>query len=334
MFPVESKKDHDGDVDDFDRLDDTKKVLREILLLRHFNHKNIISIRDVMNVANITEFDSIYIVTDYMDTDLYRVIRSKQKISVQHRQWFMYQILEALDHIHSCGVVHRDVKPSNILVNCDCLLKICDFGLSRGGFSDRYVNMKPVVDDLTLYVVTRWYRAPELLLNSEFYDYSIDIWSCGCILAELINRRALFPGCEWVEQLKMILRVLGKPNIMEDCGHITNSDCIGFLKTMRYRPPVPFRKIVRDATGEEIDLLNQMLQFNPRKRPTARKLLDEHPYFQSIRNINLGSSPKTSPVHKFIPKTFRFPYESKELGEQALRGSFYKLSMSIDCLID
>jgi serine/threonine protein kinase len=114
-------------------------------------------------------------------------------------QYFLYQILRGLKYIHSANVLHRDLKPSNLLLNANCDLKICDFGLAR---------VTSETDFMTEYVVTRWYRAPELLLNSSDYTAAIDVWSVGCIFMELMDRKPLFPGRDHVHQLRLLMEVI------------------------------------------------------------------------------------------------------------------------------
>lgn len=113
-------------------------------------------------------------------------------------QYFLYQILRGLKYIHTASVLHRDLKPSNLLLNANCDLKICDFGLAR---------TTSETDFMTEYVVTRWYRAPELLLNSSEYTAAIDVWSVGCIFMELMDRKPLFPGRDHVHQLRLLMEV-------------------------------------------------------------------------------------------------------------------------------
>jgi mitogen-activated protein kinase 1/3 len=120
----------------FEDLVDAKRILREIKLLAFFDHENIISLLDVPRPPSKTNYNDIYIVTDLMETDLHRVIYSKQELSDEHIQYFLYQMLRGLLHIHSANVAHRDLKPSNILVNKNCDLKICDLGLGRGGIKE------------------------------------------------------------------------------------------------------------------------------------------------------------------------------------------------------
>ena len=125
--------------------------------------------------------------THLFESDLDRIVASQQRLSDQHAQYFVYQILRGLKFIHSANVLHRDLKPSNLLVNSNCDLAICDFGLARGVSAD-------TAGQLTEYVVTRWYRAPELLCESADYDAKVDVWSVGCVLGEILGRRPLFKG--------------------------------------------------------------------------------------------------------------------------------------------
>ncbi len=189
---------------------DAKRILREIKLLKHFRHHNVISILDMIPPPPtarrfIDDFNDVYIVADLMETDLHRIIYSKQPLSIQHTQYFTYQILCGLKNIHSAGVIHRDLKPSNLLINADCLLKICDFGLARGvalpGNGDDKSPESGGSMLLTEYVVTRWYRAPEIMLACNNYSEAIDIWGVGCVFAELLHRKALFPGDDYIHQV-------------------------------------------------------------------------------------------------------------------------------------
>lgn len=181
---------------------DAKRILREIKLLRHFNHENIVGILDMMppSAKVVDDFNDVYIVTDLMETDLHRIIYSKQTLSIDHVQYFVYQILRGLKYIHSANVIHRDLKPSNLLVNSNCDLKICDFGLARGISPERRDQTKSSML-LTEYVVTRWYRAPEIMLACHEYSKPVDVWSVGCIFAELILRKPYFPGDDYIDQV-------------------------------------------------------------------------------------------------------------------------------------
>lgn len=188
---------------------DAKRILREIKLLKHLRHENIVQLMDMMppNVQYLEDFKDVYLVADLMETDLHRIIYSKQKLSIDHVQYFVYQVLRGLKYIHSCRILHRDLKPSNLLVNSNCDLKICDFGLARGLHEkSSSVNGDDEEDRastmlLTEYVVTRWYRAPEIMLACHEYSYPIDVWSVGCIFAELIQRKPFFPGDDYIDQV-------------------------------------------------------------------------------------------------------------------------------------
>lgn len=140
-----------------------------------------------------------------METDLHVVIRGKILEEV-HFRYITYQILKALKYVHSAELIHRDLKPSNILLDAECNVKVADFGLAR---SLQENSDDPAV--LTEYVATRWYRAPEILLGSQCYTKAVDMWSVGCILGEMINGKAIFPGTSTLNQIERVLEVIGKP---------------------------------------------------------------------------------------------------------------------------
>jgi serine/threonine protein kinase len=211
-------------------------------------------------------------VLELMDTDLERIIASNNDLTDHHVQYFIYQVLRGLKYIHSANVIHRDLKPSNLLLNADCDLKICDFGLARGVKDDV---------DLTKYVVTRWYRAPELLCSCTDYDEKIDVWSVGCILAELLGRSPLFPGEDYIKQMDLIFGVLGTPNGREDMNFISNEKAYAYIKRLKKRPKIPFSEIYPSANPQALDLLEKMLMFNPRKRSTVDEAL-QHPYLEDL----------------------------------------------------
>ena len=142
---------------------------------------------------------------ELLETDLNRVIRSRQVLLMEHIQYFIYQVLRAFKFLHSAKIIHRDLKPSNILLNENCDLKICDFGLSRN-------LSQQLGEDLTEYVVTRYYRAPEIMLSSNEYDNKVDVWSAGCTLGEMMSGKIMFPGQHYIEQINLIINMRGTPD--------------------------------------------------------------------------------------------------------------------------
>ncbi len=286
----------------FDDLVDAKRILREVKMLHHFNHENIISLVDLIDPPPNHPFDDIYIVLDFMETDLHKIIYSKNKLTDDHIQYFLYQALRGLKYIHSAQVIHRDLKPSNLLLNGNCDLKICDFGLARGVKNGNDDN------DLTEYVVTRWYRAPEVMYSVQEYTYQIDVWALGCILAELHGRKPLFPGDDYIKQMNLIFDVIGTPT-EDDMRFISNTRALAYIKSLPTKPKVPFQRLYPHATPFALDLLDKMLVFNPNKRITVDEAL-AHPYFKDLRN------PQTETV---CPKPFDFSFENISTSKPVLQ---------------
>ena len=165
-----------------------------------------------------------------MDTDLYKIIKSNQELSDEHYKFIFYQICRAILFLHSANVIHRDLKPSNVLINEDCIIKLCDFGLSRNLRDGEQLL-------LTEYVVTRYYRAPEVMLCSHQYSKSIDIWSIGCSFAELLSKSYLFPGDNYLTQIKLIIEALGSPSD-QDIEFITNGHAKNYVLSFKNIPKV------------------------------------------------------------------------------------------------
>lgn len=257
--------------DAFEDLIDAKRILREVKLLTHFDHENVSCMRDLMNPPLEEPFNDVYMVLDLMDTDMEKIICSNNDLTDHHVQYFIYQLLRGLKYIHSANVIHRDLKPSNLLLNADCDLKICDFGLARGVKDDV---------DLTKYVVTRWYRAPELLCSCVDYTEAIDIWSVGCILAELLGRKPLWPGSDYIEQIDMILGTIGSPP-EEDFDAISNKRANEYLKKLKRKNGIPWTTTFPNANPLACDFLEKLLQWNPRKRITVNEAL-RHPYLEEL----------------------------------------------------
>ncbi|XP_043711000.1 mitogen-activated protein kinase 3-like [Telopea speciosissima] len=294
----------------FDNHMDAKRTLREIKLLRHLDHENVIGIKDVTPPPVRSAFCDVYIATELMDTDLHQIIRSNQQLSEEHSQYFLYQILRGLKYIHSANVIHRDLKPSNLLLNANCDLKICDFGLARPTSENEF---------MTEYVVTRWYRAPELLLNSSDYTAAIDVWSVGCIFMELMNRRPLFPGRDHVHQMRLLTELLGTPNESE-LGFVRNEDARRFIRQLSPHPRQPFAQIFSHVHPDAIDLIEKMLTFDPTRRITVEEAL-AHPYLARLHDI------ADEPV---CPEPFSFEFERQALTEDQMKEMIYREALAFN----
>ncbi|KAF9598559.1 hypothetical protein IFM89_028186 [Coptis chinensis] len=292
----------------FDNRIDAKRTLREIKLLCHMDHDNVIKIKDIVCPPEREKFDDVYIVYELMDTDLHEIISSTQSLTDDHCQYFLYQLLRGLKYIHSANVLHRDLKPSNLLLNSNCDLKICDFGLAR---------TTSETDFMTEYVVTRWYRAPELLLNCSEYTTAIDIWSVGCIFMEIIKREPLFPGKDYVQQLRIITELLGSPDD-SDLGFLRSDNARKYVKQLQKIPKQPFSERFPDVSPLAIDLAERMLVFDPCKRITVDEALN-HPYLVGLHEIN------EEPV---CACPFNFDFEQSTLSEEDIKDLIWKESLN------
>ncbi|GJN18250.1 hypothetical protein PR202_gb05391 [Eleusine coracana subsp. coracana] len=258
--------------DVFEHISDATRILREIKLLRLLRHPDIVQIKHIMLPPSRRDFRDIYVVFELMESDLHQVIKANDELSAEHQQFFLYQLLRGMKYIHAANVFHRDLKPRNILANGDCKLKICDFGLARVSFNDT-----PSAIFWTDYVATRWYRAPELC-GSFFAKYTpaIDIWSIGCIFAEMLTGKPLFPGKNVVHQLDLMTDLLGTPSA-ETLSKIRNEKARRYLANMRKKPPVPFTQKFPGIDPMALHLLKRLLAFDPKDRPTAAEILEYHP---------------------------------------------------------
>ena len=261
--------------------DDTsaRRTLREIRFQRIFRHENVMSLYDLHIVPSERV---LYIVMPMMDTDLSRVIRSTQPLSPLHVQYFTEQLLDGLAYLHECcNCMHRDLKPANLLVNESCELRITDFGLARVDPSGDCLDGATFENrmDLTSYVVTRWYRAPELVLCSGRYGKAVDMWSVGCILAELCKRKPLFPGKSHVDQLDRIIDVMGSPE--PSALHSVPPSAQRYLASLPRVAPQHLSGLFPDAGEEVLSLLMGLLSWDPSRRATVREALS-HPYLSAI----------------------------------------------------
>uniref|UniRef100_A0A2N9GDC7 cyclin-dependent kinase n=1 Tax=Fagus sylvatica TaxID=28930 RepID=A0A2N9GDC7_FAGSY len=243
-------------------------AIREISLLKEMQHGNIVRLQDVVHSEK-----RLYLVFEYLDLDLKKYMDSSPEFAKDLRQikMFLYQILRGIAYCHSHRVLHRDLKPQNLLIDRRTnALKLADFGLARA--------FGIPVRTFTHEVVTLWYRAPEILLGSRHYSTPVDIWSVGCIFAEMVNQRPLFPGDSEIDELFKIFRVLGTPNENTWPGVTSMPD---YKSAFPKWPPKDLAALVPSLDSAGVDLLSKMLCFDPSRRITARTAL-EHEYFKDI----------------------------------------------------
>ena len=192
--------------DAFQNSTDAQRTYREVVYLLQMDHENIIKLNSVIKADNDKD---LYLVFEYMETDLHATIRANILEEI-HKQYIMYQAFKALAYMHSASLIHRDMKPANLLLNSECLMKVADFGLARSLTS--MLSSEDRMDTMTDYVATRWYRAPEILVGSTQYGAKADLWSLGCIFGEMINAKPVFGGTSTLNQLEVISELLGHPS--------------------------------------------------------------------------------------------------------------------------
>jgi len=259
--------------DAFHNATDAQRTYREVIFLQELNgHENIIRLRNIIKAENNKD---LYLVFDHMEADLHHVIRANILEEI-HKQYVVYQLLKGMKYIHSADLIHRDLKPSNILINSDCQIKLADFGLARSIASTAEdTNIK-----LTDYVATRWYRAPEILLGSTKYSKAVDMWSVGCILAELIVGKAIFQGTSTLNQIEKVLELIGKPK-PEDIESVESPHAATILSSINVTKKKSFQSFFANASELALDFLRKLLVFNPNNRLTVEEAL-KHKYLEQF----------------------------------------------------
>jgi len=258
-------------------------VLREVSLLRHlgkYNHPNIVRLVDICHGPRYEHEMVLYLVFEHVDQDLNAYLERcpPPGLGADKIRDLMWQILCGVDFLHSHRIVHRDIKPQNILLSNDGTLKIADFGLAR------IYDFNAL---LTSTVVTLWYRAPEVLLGTT-YATPVDMWSVGCIFAELFTRKPLFPGQYEVDQLAKIFEMLGTPSESEwpDDSSVLRNNFV-------YNRPRSITEVLQEIDPLAKDLIERMLRFDPKRRMTAHEAL-AHPYFGEFGNSPHDNSTSSS----------------------------------------
>jgi len=242
-------------------------AIREITVLKELDHPHVVRLYDVVHVEK-----KIYLVFEYLNQDLKKLLDSTGcGLDPRSVMSYLWQLLQGISYCHSHRVLHRDLKPQNLLVNLNGLLKLADFGLARAfGIPIR---------SYTHEVVTLWYKAPEVLLGTKFYTTSVDIWSIGCIFAEMLKGRALFPGDSEIDQLFRIFRTMGTPDEISWPGVSQLPD---------YKPTFPkwtgsdFKEMFPKLEKDGMDLLLDLMTYDPAKRISAKKAL-HHKYFSEFK---------------------------------------------------
>ncbi len=245
-------------------------ALREISVLKTLDHPNVVKLKDVEHSEN-----RLYLVFEYLDQDLKKYMDSCRRGPIDPLlvKSYVYQMLLGIEFCHKRGVMHRDLKPQNLLIDKSGNLKLADFGLARAFCIP--------VRAYTHEVITLWYRAPEILLGGRHYSTGVDMWSIGCIFAELANKRPLWPGDSEIDMLFRIFRLLGTPNESMWPGVSSLPD---FKPTFPQWPAQKAAKACPNLCAEGQDLFKKMMLYNPTKRISAKQAL-KHPYFNDLPQV-------------------------------------------------
>lgn len=276
-------------------LQDKRFKNRELQIIRMMNHPNIVQLKHCFYTS--TEKDEVYLnlVLEYVPDTVYRInkhyTKNEQRMPIILVKLYVYQMLRALAHIHSLGVCHRDIKPQNLLVNINThALKLCDFGSAKA-----LVKGEPNIS----YICSRYYRAPELIFGAVDYTVAIDVWSVGCVMAELLLGAPLFPGESGVDQLVEIIKVLGTPTREEIHAMNPNYTEFKFPQIKAH----PWSKVFSKRMPQDaVDLIGKLLVYSPTKRMTALEGMS-HAFFDELRDpaCRLPNGRPLPPLFNWIP---------------------------------
>lgn len=291
----------------FQSLVHAKRAYRELRLLRHIQHDNVISLLNVFTPhSSLDAFQTFYMVMPFVAQDLGHIMK-RRTLTERIVTYLFYQLLRGLKYIHSAGIIHRDLKPGNLAVNENCELKILDFGLAR-----------QTETEMTGYVVTRWYRAPEVIFNWMHYTQTVDVWSAACILAEMITGKVLFPGHDSIDQLKKIMRLTGTPDSTL-VQKMQSKDAQSYVQGLPPQKKKNFREVFPDMDKNAVDLLEGMLLLDPERRLTADQGLS-HPFLSEYHD------PETEPASQPYDDSF----ESLELAVGEWKSLIHMEIMTFD----
>jgi mitogen-activated protein kinase 1/3 len=338
--------------------EDCKRILREIAILSALNHESIVHLYDVPPAVDLGTFNELFIVTELCDTDMGRLLKTDVALTELHISMLLYNLLLGLMYLHSAGILHRDLKPANCLVNADCAVKICDFGLARTALPSQQLQRETSPTDMddwpkaprelarqyTKHVATRPYRAPELILLQTNYTDSVDVWSVGCIYAELLGmletasgeRGPLFLGSccyplsphhsqpeQWKgsDQLAVIFDVIGTPS-EADASFLDVEDARQYLRRFPAREGHGLANRLPYAGPQALDVLQETLRFDPRQRVSVDQLITRQ-VFDDVRDM-----PRE--VKALAPISLSFEsLAPARLDEFRLRSCFYKQTMKL-----
>lgn len=263
-----------------------KTTLREVKILRLLRHSNIVSLTEAFRRKG-----KLFLVFEYVEKNLLEVLEEQpQGLRGENVKMYIYQLCQAIHWCHSHNVIHRDIKPENLLINGRTkLLKLCDFGFAR--------LLTKSTGELTDYVATRWYRAPELLLGSTGYGFEVDIWAIGCIMGEITDGQPIFPGESEVDQLYIVQKVLG-PLIPAHLDLFTANPRFSGLKFPDMSKPETLQKKYVGKLGKSaLNFLQSVLRMNPAERPTTATALT-HTFFDDVRNNQDLNPTPTQSAHE------------------------------------